>query len=150
MLSGLQDLLGLPLHPLVVHAVVVLIPLSAVGAVLAAVWPGFSRRYGALLVILTWIATVSAWLAEESGEQLAREVGVPSAHVLAAEPLPPTAFAFAVVMTVFWLFDRGVPGNRTRPWWLRLLSMALVVVAVIAIVLAVRAGHTGAAAVWSN
>lgn len=129
---------------------VVLIPLTAIGAVLAAAWPAFSRRYGALLVILAWIATVSAWLAEESGEQLARAVGAPSAHVIAAEPLPPFAFLFAVVMTTFWLFDRGVPGNRTRPWWLRLLAVALAAVAAIAIGLAVQAGHTGAVAVWSN
>lgn len=150
MLSGLEQLLGLPLHPLVVHAVVVLIPLTSVGAVLAAAWPAFSRRFGVLLVVLAWIATVSSWLAEESGEQLARVVGAPSAHVIAAEPLPPVAFGFAVVMTAFWLFDRGVPGNRSRPWWLRLLAVALAVVAVIAIALAVQAGHTGAVAVWSN
>lgn len=149
MLSGLESLVGLPLHPLVVHAVVVLVPLTAVGAVLAAAWPSFSRRYGALLVVIVWIATGSAWLAEESGEQLAREVGVPSAHVIAAEPLPPFVLLFAVVMTVFWLFDRGVPGNRPRPWWLRLLAGALLVVSVIAIVMAVQAGHTGAVAVWS-
>lgn len=150
MASGLEQLLGLPLHPLVVHAVVVLLPLTAIGAVLAAAWPSFSRRYGALLVVLVWIATVSSWVAGESGEQLAREVGAPAAHVIAAEPLPPFAFLFAVVMTAFWLFDRGVPGNRRRPWWLRLLAVALAVVAVIAIALTVQAGHTGAAAVWSN
>lgn len=148
MLSGLEDLLGLPLHPLVVHLVVVLLPLTAIGAILSALWPSFARRYGALNAVVVWVAAVSTWVAEQAGEALALRVGVPTEHLLAAEPLPPLASVFAIVMTVFWLFDRGVPGNRRRPWWLRLLAVALVFVSVAVIVLTVRAGHTGATAVW--
>lgn len=148
MVSGLQEVLGLPLHPLVVHLVVVLLPLTAIGAILAALWPSFSRRYGALLTVLVWAATASSWVAEVSGEQLAQQVGVTSAHVIAAEPVPPFAVLFAVVMSAFWLFDRGVPGNRARPWWLRALAVALIVVAAVAIGFTVRAGHSGAASVW--
>lgn len=149
MLSGLEELLGLPLHPLVVHFAVVLVPLTSIGAILAAAWPSFSRRYSAMLVVLVWIATVSAWLAEQSGEQLALQAGAPAEHVIAAEPVPAFTMLLAIVMTAFWLFDRGVPGNRPRPWWLRLLAVALAIVAVVAIALTAQAGHTGAAAVWS-
>ena len=53
----------------------------------------------------------------------------------------------AVVLLItgagFWLFDRGVPGNRPRPGWLRAWAVLLVIVAVAALVIAVgdlRAG----------
>jgi len=36
---------GLPLHPLLVHAVVVLLPLAAVGSIIIAVVPKWRRRY---------------------------------------------------------------------------------------------------------
>ena len=40
-----KEILGLPAHVLVVHAVVVLVPLLAVcGASSYAVWPGFRAR----------------------------------------------------------------------------------------------------------
>ena len=37
---------GIPVHPLVVHAAVVLVPLAALGLVVMAVWPRFSRSLG--------------------------------------------------------------------------------------------------------
>src|SRR5690606_37393735 len=50
---------GLPLHPLLVHAVVILVPLTALALVLGSLWPAARRRLGivtplaaALLVVL--------------------------------------------------------------------------------------------------
>ena len=34
---------GLPLHPLIVHATVVVVPTAAIAVLLAAFWPRFSR-----------------------------------------------------------------------------------------------------------
>ncbi|GJF03026.1 hypothetical protein [Pseudonocardia sp. D17] len=39
-------MLGLPVHPLVVHAVVVLVPAAVIGAVLVALWPRIRARRG--------------------------------------------------------------------------------------------------------
>ena len=46
-LGGPFDLVfGLPLHPLAVHAAVVLVPLVALAALVMTYLPSFSRRYG--------------------------------------------------------------------------------------------------------
>jgi hypothetical protein len=61
---------GLPVHPLLVHAVVVLIPLTTLTAIAVAV-RGPWRRGGSLLVALgAVVSCAAAWLAMEAGEQL--------------------------------------------------------------------------------
>ena len=55
---------GLPLHALVVHAVVVLVPMAVLGAVLIAVWPAARRRYRWPVLALTALATDLIELAE--------------------------------------------------------------------------------------
>jgi hypothetical protein len=72
---------GLPVHSLVVHAVVVLVPLVALGAILMAFWPSFSRRFGTLIVVVAAGAAAATVVAKESGEQLAGRVGSPEPHV---------------------------------------------------------------------
>ncbi|BDZ45809.1 hypothetical protein [Naasia aerilata] len=37
---------GLPLHPLLVHSVIALVPITALAVVLHAVWPAARRRLG--------------------------------------------------------------------------------------------------------
>lgn len=144
-----EEVWGLPLHPLVIHAVVVLVPLTAIGAVLMALRPRFTKRFGVIVVIGAIVSTVSAFLAKESGETLARTRPVSGEHVMAGDVVPLPVLGFAVLLTVFWLFDRGVPGNRARPLWLKLLAVVVVAAAVACTYLVVIAGHTGALSVWS-
>jgi hypothetical protein len=61
---------GLPLHVLVVHAVVVLVPLAVLGTIVVAVWPAARRRYGWLVVGVTLVATAAIPIATDSGENL--------------------------------------------------------------------------------
>ncbi len=42
----MDELFGLPAHPLLVHAAVVLVPLAAIGVVLIAFWPAARARLG--------------------------------------------------------------------------------------------------------
>ncbi|NDE54955.1 MAG: hypothetical protein EB069_10360, partial [Actinobacteria bacterium] len=52
-LGGPFDLIfNLPLHPLVVHGAVVLVPLVAFAALAMSYWPSFSRKYGGPVLIL--------------------------------------------------------------------------------------------------
>jgi hypothetical protein len=67
---------GVPAHPLLVHAVVVLIPLAAVGALALAVRPAWSRPYGPLVALLAFGGAVAATLARIAGEQLEAAIGV--------------------------------------------------------------------------
>ena len=63
--------------------------------------------------------------------------------------MPLIAIAFFVVLLVFWLFDRGIPRNRHRPVWVRLLAVVLIALAVLATIWVIRVGHSGAEATWS-
>ncbi|MUH44892.1 MAG: cytochrome b5 domain-containing protein, partial [Actinobacteria bacterium] len=79
---------GLPLHSLVVHAAVVLVPLAAIGAVVMAFSPRFSRRFGALVVVVAIVGFGSSFIAKESGEALARRVGLPAEHAQLGDLMP--------------------------------------------------------------
>jgi hypothetical protein len=60
--------LGIPAHPLYIHAAVVLVPLLALTAVLYAVWPGSRRHIRWPLVALALAAPGAVFFAKESGE----------------------------------------------------------------------------------
>ncbi len=150
---------GLPWHALVVHAVVVLVPLATVGTVAVAVVPRWSRRYGWLVVLCSAVATVCAFVAKASGEQLATRVGTPQEHYSAARWLPWVVLALFVVDLLLWWWDRAVlggsGGGRTdgrarlrRSAGGTFLAVVAVLVALVALGWTIRAGDTGARAVW--
>lgn len=141
---------GLPLHPLAVHAAVVLVPLAALGAVVMAVSPRLARRYGGLIVVAGVASFVASFVAKEAGESLASRVPVTAQHAQLGDVVPILALVLALGLIGFWLVDRGIPGNRSRPWWLRAAAVALIVIAVLATVWTVRAGHSGAESVWQG
>ncbi|MGH3758786.1 DUF2231 domain-containing protein [Actinophytocola sp.] len=66
---------GLPLHPLIVHFVVVLLPIASLGAILTAVWPAVRRRFGWLTVAAAAVATALVPVATTSGENLETGLG---------------------------------------------------------------------------
>src|ERR1700709_1391931 len=66
---------GLPLHVLVVHAVVVLVPLAAIGALGSALWPAVRRHFGATAVVAAVLATALVPVATGSGENFERQLG---------------------------------------------------------------------------
>jgi uncharacterized membrane protein len=63
-----EEFKDLPLHPLVVHAAVVLIPLLVLGAVVYAVAPGLRSRIGWAVTGLAVAAPLAALLAKLSGD----------------------------------------------------------------------------------
>lgn len=147
---------GLPMHPLVVHAVVVLGPLAALGAVVYVLVPKWRPALQWPVLGFAVIAAASAVAAEESGEALQDRLagtGFTSAAIethaeageLAAKSL---LLLLGVVVVVGWLLRRGHPTKQ------RLLDIgALVVVLAAAGFVAyatITAGHSGATAVWGN
>lgn len=143
-----DTVLGLPTHPLVVHAVVVLLPLVAIGAIAIALSPRLSRRFGILVWPLAGVATLSAMAAEQTGEAMAARVGWPAVHAQLGEQVKYLGAALIVVTMVLWLLDRQTPGPR--PLSVRILAAVVIVIAVMAIVWTVRSGDTGARAVWGS
>lgn len=66
---------GLPVHALVVHFVVVLLPLAVAGSVVVAVWPAARARFGWLVVAVAAVATVLVPVATSSGRKLKSRIG---------------------------------------------------------------------------
>jgi uncharacterized membrane protein len=142
--------LGLPLHPLIVHLTVVMLPLSALGAIAIAFRPAWSKRFGLIVVAGALVGAVAALISRSSGQELALQVGAPASHVNYGNALPAVAFVFFTVVTIFWLLDRGIPGNRRRPLGLKIFAGVVVLVSVGTIVLTALTGHSGAEAVWGS
>lgn len=147
---------GLPLHPLIVHATVVVVPLAAVVVLSAAVWPRFRRwaswgplAVAALAVVLVPFTTSSG----ESLEHALPESQLIETHAHLADGLLPWVIVLLVgAAGVFWTHWAPTrAGLWTFPRWLTYVVLALVVVgAVLTLVQVVRIGHTGAAAAWTG
>ena len=148
--SYLDTIAGLPTHALVVHAAVVLVPLAAIGGILMAFLPWFSRRFGPLVVILAGISALACIVAKQSGEVFAVRVGLPQEHADYGAVMPLVAGILFAALAGLWLVDRGIPLNRSRTAWATVLAVVSVVVAVFALYWTLRTGHTGATAVWSS
>lgn len=138
---------GLPVHPLVVHVAVVLLPLSSVGLIVLVVWPRRAATFGWLVLLGLLGGTGAAFVAKESGEQLARRVGLPAEHAEWGDRLPWLALALvAVAVAWYWVTIK----SRRRTPALIVLSILAVVLAVAVVALSVVVGHSGAEAAWSG
>ena len=144
---------GLPVHPLVIHAAVVLVPLTALGLIAMAIRPQFSRKYGWLVVASGVVATLACGAAKLSGEALEERVGEPGFdHADLGELMPIFAAVLLVAVLILWLIDRGAPADGPPP------RRALrVVVAVVGVLIALgnlawvfRVGDSGAKSVWTG
>ena len=155
---------GLPLHPLVVHATVVLVPLAAVTVLIAAVQPRFRRWAGWLPLLITGAALVLTPLATSTGENLEHSLesqGSQSSLVERHAELGGILIwwvvpLFVVALATYVLGRRGrrssgspADGRSVSPRWLTLVLGVLgVVVPVGTLVEVVLIGHSGAQAVW--
>lgn len=145
----LDTVFGLPVHSLVVHAAVVLVPLAALGALIMGFSARFSRRFGPLVVAVAAAGVVAAFISRASGEELAERVGNPEVHAQVGNLLPFIALGMLVVLLALWLLDRGLPGARPqRSLGIQVLGIVVIAAALITAGWTVRTGHTGAEAVW--
>lgn len=145
---------GLPIHPLVVHAVVVLLPLAVLGTLAIAVRPAWRRAHGVAVVACAAVATVLVPVATSSGEELEKRVGDPGAHAELGDQLlwfaiPVLVFALALV-----LLDRRTPrkadGSAPRSTLLTAVAVLSVVAALACAVQVYRVGESGARAAWGD
>jgi len=144
---------GIPVHPLVVHAVVVLLPLAVVGVIAIAVRPAWRARYGWLVVAVAVIATVLVPVATSSGGTLEKRVGDPGAHAALGDQLIWFAIPLLVVaLALVLLARRSARGLATPgPTWLQSGVAVLAVAAALASAVQVyRVGDSGAQAVWGD
>jgi uncharacterized membrane protein len=155
------DLLnGIPVHPLVVHAVVVLLPLAIFGTIAIAVVPRWRPTYGPLVVASALVATVLCPVATSSGEALEKRVGEPGNHAKLGDQLVWFAIALLVLSAALvWLSRRPTPVATeaaqpgTVPPRTRLVGVVagLAVLAGLATGVQVyRVGDSGAKAAWGD
>jgi len=150
---------GLPLHPLLVHALLVLLPLAVLAVALAHVWPAARRRLGAVTPLAALAVLVLVPITQYAGEQLLLVVGpIPAAqtHAEYARMLLPWAAALFVVAVAQWVWFRTYaervgearPRVKRLVWW----GLGAVVAAVGggSLVMIVLIGDSGARAVWGG
>jgi hypothetical protein len=155
---------GIPLHPLVVHAVVVLLPLAALGAVVIAIRRSWRRTLGVpvLLVALAGVAAVP--MATTTGTQLWTALGghnpLIDVHAQRASWLLPVALLFLVLLAAAVLTERATAraeagahartatATRARTATGLAVLAALAGLAVTAVV--VWVGHAGTVVVWQG
>ena len=136
---------GLPIHPLVVHFAVVLLPLAAVGVIASVFLPKIRSKYLGLSVLGVFFGTGAAFVAKQSGEALAERVGLPVRHADLGTYLLVASGIFFLISARWYWQGRSKTLSTTNP--LGLLSS----VAGIAVIgLSVITGHTGAEAVWQG
>ncbi len=153
---------GLPVHALVVHAVVVVLPLAALGTIAMAVRPAWRVRYGPLVVLAAAGGTALVPVATNSGEALAERVGKPTQHAELGETVLWFALPLLVLSLALWLLERGRTGAPSPvggaggtgagagvPPLVRHGTAVLASLAAVALtVQVVRVGDSGARVVW--
>lgn len=166
---------GLPAHILLVHAVVVLVPLTAVLIVLVTVWPAARARLTVASAVVAVLTLISVPLTTDAGEWLERHVQrtvLVRAHTQLGDTMLPWAIGLAVVALAVLarelLAARGTglvaggegPGaartasGRGARLGGRAVSIGLAVVAVIvavgSMVTVYEIGDSGSRAAWTG
>jgi uncharacterized membrane protein len=143
---------GIPVHPLVVHAVVVLLPLAILGTLLVAARPSWRATYGPLVVLFAAAATVLMPVATSSGEALEKRVGDPGKHAQLGDQLIWFTLPLLVLLVILVVLDRRAGrGAATRGRRLTTVVAGLAVLAaVVSGVQVYRVGDSGAQAVWGD
>lgn len=160
---------GLPAHVLFVHAVVVLVPLSAILVILCSLWPAARRRLSLFTFALSALALISVPLATGAGEWLEHQVKrtqLVRDHTQLGDTMLPWAIGIAVVAAVIAVLEfrearigasaAGGTAGAVRPTLLGGRAVT-VVVAVLALVVGVgsiitvyQIGESGARAAWAT
>lgn len=149
-----NDFYGLPLHPLIVHATVVIIPLAAATVLLAVLWPRFRAWAGPMPAVLCLIGLILVPLSTSTGETLEKHV-VRSAllekHTRLADGLLPWMIALLVISLISYAIHRQSTSGHTPRRAIRVVVATLAVVAVAGTTVQVALiGHSGAKAAWQD
>jgi uncharacterized membrane protein len=155
-----DEIMGLPTHPLLVHAPVILVPLLAVVAVGYVLVPWVRRTCTVALVALALLAPLSTVAAKLSGEAFRQRL-VPAGrlpaplasqvdhHAELADALLIWVLALAVgtLLAVFGgVFQRS--GSRLSGVSRAVLALVVVGLAATTLWYCVQTGHSGATMVW--
>ena len=143
----LDSAFGLPLHPLLVHLPVVLLPLAAVIILGLVARPTWRPRYGVAALGLLVLGAGGAVLAKLSGDALAERVGIPATHENWGTILVIVSLVYLVLGGGWLLWTRRAEVSTSAQ---NLTGIVVAALSVAVIVLTVLTGHSGATAVWGE
>jgi uncharacterized membrane protein len=154
---GLDSIDGIPLHPLVVHAAVVLVPLAAL-ALIALGWKAdWRRQYAFPIAVLALGGAAAAILAAATGSSLEASIRDAAGtrvrfgeHPEQGDSARLFAVLFAMGATGLWVLEAWRERLKLQAWTSTAAYAASSVIGVIAILTMVVAGHSGAALVWKD
>jgi hypothetical protein len=141
---------GLPVHVLVNHAVVVLLPLSALCAVLLAVVPPWRARYGIPVLILATVSVLTVPVAHLSGRWLRDQLGYPPdafRHGQLGDDVIWYALVFWILIALLVLLDSA---RGSRGTLVTVVAILAAVASVAVTVQVIRVGDAGARSVWEG
>lgn len=108
----------LPLHPLVVHVPVVVLPLTAILLIVAAIAPAVRRRVLGLSVLGAALGLIGVVFALISGDAFAQQVGLPEQHESAAHRLLAASIMMLIASLAWWVSrlaaDRSAAAGGAR------------------------------------
>jgi len=147
-----DTILGLPVHALVMHVVVVLVPLAAAGVVAIAAVPRWRERFGVVVLAIATAGLAAVPVATRSGGKLEDRLGASGVvarqinhHQEWGQRVIWPTLAMWLLAVVLVLMDRqGRQGTAVK------VVAVLAALAAIAAATAVTiTGHLGSTAVWS-
>lgn len=152
----LDTIFGLPAHPLIVHATVVVVPTATLLVALAAVYPRFRSWIGPVPALAALLSVVLVPLSTGSGEELQSRVGE-SSLVEQHQEIAGTLIWFVIPLAVFavvayWLHRRATTtgGQPAGKGLVAAVSVAAVLLSGATLVDVALIGHSGAKASWAK
>jgi predicted membrane protein DUF2231 len=151
----LTTISGLPAHVLLVHALVVLAPLTALLEILCALWPAARQCLVWLVLAFAAVTTALTPITANAGgwlfEQERRHRDILNTHAARGSWMIYFSVALLVVAAVLALVQRReVRAAKPRFVVNVLVAGVAIVVGVASIVQVVRIGDSGAQSVWGN
>lgn len=145
---------GLPIHPMLVHFIVVLAPLTAILAILCAFWPAARQRLVWLVLVLAGITAVLTPIAAEAGEWLEHKIEeseLVEKHAEMGDTM--LYFSLALLVAAVLLVISHLRTQRGKPLTTALsgvIAAFVLLASVAATVQVFRIGHSGAEATWGD
>ncbi|MEP7055292.1 MAG: DUF2231 domain-containing protein [Actinomycetota bacterium] len=152
----IDNLFGVPAHPLLVHFPLLLIPLAVLSAFGAVLVPRHRRRLAWFAAGVTAIALVSVQFAIGSGETLqdrVKKTDLVRRHASMGDSVRLYGIVLLVALLVLALLPQSswtAARAQRRRVAVTAVSLFVVVAGIANIVELIRVGHSGAKAVWND
>jgi uncharacterized membrane protein YoaK (UPF0700 family) len=146
---------GLPAHVLLVHAIVVLAPLTALLEILCGIWPAARRRLVWLVLALAVVTAGLTQLTIEAGEWLFDRQRDPSEILRTHAERGPWMIYFSVALVIVAIalavmHVTEARAEKRRVVWPVIVAILALAVGISTLITVYRIGDSGSRAVWGD